>query len=626
MEATVCPRFKARFRACGFLLLLLPVFIQAAPIERDVAERLRGDGWTRNAAKAVAALNHALYAMWQDEAPGKYHRTLTLLGHLGGYPDALYLLENHPQFAGLLARAHHPDRLAQALYDSGCLTTLENTLVSLADPASTARLTPVLETHGHRLCRLLEADYPGVLNVLTRPVGHEPVTAYQDWLGDAFDTLLTRDEAVIADFLTFLERNQHVLRERMDEDPTFADRFANESWPGLLRVAADSSRHPFRDHFHLIANCSGTEQGDDGDYYDVAYLEPSMCRHTWDLLATPDGRTLLADVDGGMDLINVVDALYGSHLWNRDPAFRRQVIVPTLKAKDEETLAGIVRFGENARFRALLGREQSPYFRQRIVRYLDAQCTSSTRCPRLDDHVATLAGMSHGSLRDELYEFSNPPSGFHTWLPGYGIVRAAGKTLSGRPLNTSDYVLLGLDAVSFIGATRALKVFQRGAKVGQGGHSVNKPTSGIRRGTSASSKIQRASDSRDLGRRPGTYFEYARQTAQKGIDQVTGRINITPWVQATFKKSGLGRATIKKLTGLDARVFMRKDRQVVVDASQSTNRLLQETAANALVDVAGESAGTAVEVGVRYARPAYESFSAIQKNHAYWWLELAAQP
>ncbi len=626
MEATVRPRFKPRFRSCGFLLLLLPVFIQAAPIERDITERLREDGWTRNAAEAVAALNHELYAMWQDEAPGKYHRTLTRLGHLGGYPDALYLLENHPQFAGVLARAHHPDRLAQTLYDSGCLTTLENTLVHLADPASTARLTPVLETHGHRLCRLLEADYPGVLNVMTRPVGHEPVAAYQDWLGDAFDTLLQGDEAVIADFLTFLERNQHVLRKRMDEDPTFADRFANEAWPGLLRVAADSSRHPFRDHFHLIANCSATEQGQDGKYYDVAHLEPRMCRHTWDLLATPDGRTLLADVDDSEDLANVVGALYGSHLWNRDPAFRQQVIVPTLKAKDEETLSGIMRFGENARFRALMRREQSSYFRQRIVRYLHKQCTSSTRCPRLDDHVATLAGMSHGALGDELYEFSNPPSGFHTWLPGYGIVRATGKTLSGRPLNTNDYVLLGLDAVSFIGATRALKVFQRGAKAGQGGHSVSKSTNGVRRGTGAGSKIQQASDLRNLDRRPGKWLEHVKQTAQKGIHQVTGRINITPWIRATFKASGLGRATVKKATQLDARIFMRKDRQVVVDASQSTNSLLKETAANALADVAGEPASTAVELGVRYGRPAYESFSAIQKNHAYWWLELAAQP
>jgi len=77
---------------------------------------------------------------------------------------------------------------------------------------------------------------------------------------------------------------------------------------------------------------------------------------------------------------------------------------------------------------------------------------------------------------------------------------------------------------------------------------------------------------------------------KSGIDDLT-KVDVTEFVQWSFNKSGLGRKSYRRLTGLEARVFMRGDARVVIDPKRGPfGQLLQETAEEALVDTVGDVA------------------------------------
>ena len=91
--------------------------------------------------------------------------------------------------------------------------------------------------------------------------------------------------------------------------------------------------------------------------------------------------------------------------------------------------------------------------------------------------------------------------------------------------------------------------------------------------------------------------DVARTLAQKAT------LDITPLVRQSFKSSRLGRESYRLLTGLEARVFMRGDRRVLIslpDLLVGKNRVasfLRVTAANAGADAALET--EAVQAAIR---------------------------
>jgi hypothetical protein len=78
-------------------------------------------------------------------------------------------------------------------------------------------------------------------------------------------------------------------------------------------------------------------------------------------------------------------------------------------------------------------------------------------------------------------------------------------------------------------------------------------------------------------------------------------------LQFLFEKTGVGRTTFKKWTGLEARIFMRNDAKVVIYPTQGiSGALLRETAENAVAEAVGEVAKVAQR--------------AWQQNASGWWL------
>ena len=92
-------------------------------------------------------------------------------------------------------------------------------------------------------------------------------------------------------------------------------------------------------------------------------------------------------------------------------------------------------------------------------------------------------------------------------------------------------------------------------------------------------------------------------------------------VRGLYKRSGLSAKTFKIMDGLDARIFMRKDRRVVLDfaGDNPLGRFLSETATNAGVEqVLGNEV---VKTTGRFAVvEGAAEIEAARRNVAAWWL------
>ena len=127
-------------------------------------------------------------------------------------------------------------------------------------------------------------------------------------------------------------------------------------------------------------------------------------------------------------------------------------------------------------------------------------------------------------------------------------------------------------------------------------------------------------------------FSQGHQIARGLFKQLRDPADVTDLVRFTYKKSGSGRETFKRLTGLEARVFMRPDRRVAVHLPQLVSRnhalgiVLRETAINAGFDTALSSkpGEAAVETGAKGGRRVYratkEQVDAWEQHVAAWWL------
>lgn len=85
-----------------------------------------------------------------------------------------------------------------------------------------------------------------------------------------------------------------------------------------------------------------------------------------------------------------------------------------------------------------------------------------------------------------------------------------------------------------------------------------------------------------------------------------------------FQKAGVGRETIKRLTGLEARVFMRSDARVLISPGNGkaiAKAFLRETAESAVGDGV-----MSTELAQQAAGQAINSVRAWQQHASGWWL------
>ena len=114
-------------------------------------------------------------------------------------------------------------------------------------------------------------------------------------------------------------------------------------------------------------------------------------------------------------------------------------------------------------------------------------------------------------------------------------------------------------------------------------------------------------------------------------------IEITYPLQYAFRNSGIGRMTWKRITGLEARLFMRGDARIYVRLNNTANALLgprlaplfnvavQDLRLGAVIE--SEPVKKAAEAGVKQiAMGGAEAYGLWQRNASQWWLLNATEP
>jgi hypothetical protein len=189
------------------------------------------------------------------------------------------------------------------------------------------------------------------------------------------------------------------------------------------------------------------------------------------------------------------------------------------------------------------------------------------------------------------------------------------KLAQGRDVDSWDIAFAAMDGlavVAIVGATGKLATQTLKAGTKQIGTTVAKRGGKKATGASIDWFKKLATQGRMMTATTKQYFQPLIAASAK-VSRATDRIvqvDITGPLRWIFQKTGVGRDTIKRLTGLEARVFMRNDARVLIRPSNSKAGVyLKETADSASYDLAGQ------------AQQAADQYW--QQHASAWWLENA---
>jgi hypothetical protein len=295
------------------------------------------------------------------------------------------------------------------------------------------------------------------------------------------------------------------------------------------------------------------------------------------------------------------------------PERLRPLAREALMEGDNETLAAFFNphLEDEPLFVQLITREDlDADLRQRVLANLAKTCPEeAVQCPDLEPRLRDLISFSPSTLREDL---APSPVGPQTWIPLYYTYYLTKKLIQGRDLDGMDIAFAAMDALfiySVVGATG--KVATQTLKVGakQVGATVAKQGGRKAIGGAITSITTLAANGRMMTAITKQYLQpliAAMSKVNKSADKLT-QVDVTQALQWIFQKTGVGRDSMKRLTGLEARVFMRNDARVVIQPSNSkVGTFLSETAQNALSSSAADMS------------------SAWQQHASAWWLANAA--
>ena len=562
---------------------------QQTSISDSIIERLRTAGWTAPAAQAVAELNRDYFSIL-SEYPERLDDVLHRLERLGRY-DALATMPRiaqHPELAALYASNPFPMELDRAFVNEDCVGVYAGMFQLITDPAEQQTLADAFQRHGATICALGQHGIPAPATLFMFNHDRSGAKEYARWLEDALQQALRAspvDES-LAD-VTALALNQgEQLRQRMASDDEFRQAFRARLWPALMR----------------LTDCSRKLDGDCDTPFELLADEPRI----WDLLMLDQGERLL-DRGGLLAVELLVDDPDGASF----PSELRPLAQEALLEGDNSTLGALLRFQDQPLFRHLMLREDlNSNLRQRILADLAQLCPEdAAQCPGLERRLRDLGTFSFATLNEDL---APPPDGPQTWIPLYSTYYMAKKLAQGREVNASDLAFAALDVVSFVPG------------VGAGGKVVSQT---LKSGSKTLSKQVATKIAADMAKKSlkkdGT--DWVEKLAIKGrlmtavtkqylqplivktqrIDQAIEqimRIDVTKPIQWMFTKTGSGRASMKKWTGLEARIFMRKDGRVIMQTKSIIKDQLSENL---------------VEEGAEFALQVWQEHASI------WWFENA---
>ncbi|MFZ4789515.1 MAG: hypothetical protein ACOYMW_01165 [Candidatus Competibacteraceae bacterium] len=549
-------------------------------------QALQNQGWDETTATEVVNLNQDWFTSLAENYPKELDTQLTRLGRLGKYPQFAFLLQNHPELAGLLAGSEDPRLLAKTLSNEDCYPYLTQQYSLQAAPDDALALAKALERHGQMICALAKRGIPGASALFVFP--HETTAGreYARWLDEVVRNASSQSDDQLAELIGFIATEGGDIRRRMERDATFRDQFRPTLWPRLVRTVQNEK-------------------------FSVAVAEPLI----WDLLALPQGENLLKDWGPEVP----ANLLFGNAAY---PKELHETVIDLMRNSDQETMTVLMRFAGEPVLNTFLQRQDLDWEIKATVlkkRYESCPKDFDQPCPTFVEKVKHDNQMSASTLAEDL---KPEPSGPKMWIPLISSYYTAKKMAQGRETSTFDLFLLGIDIVTVAMPVGKIagnlikgtaKTVVKGTTKEIGENMVNQQLKDYSRDALAKKiNTQMAKNLTEKQLIPQAMKEVLKKympviSKARAITTGNTAFEATKPLQFLFEKTGVGRTTFKKWTGLEARIFMRNDAKVVIYPTQGiSGALLRETAENAVAEAVGEAAKVAQR--------------AWQQNASGWWL------
>lgn len=571
---------------------------QGLPLE-NVSGRLKDAGWPEGAAKKVADLNSDWFKLLRENDPPELTRELKALERLGRHATVFDVLESHPETALLLAGAKDPRGLADSCRNADRYLSIAGLYLRYPAPADAAELGSVLNEgrHAQVICDLARQGVLGAETAyLQGVIGDAGSREYGEWLDEVLITALGAGDVELCSTWTFVLAQGPWIRRALIDEAGFRDEFRSALWPQFVRLADGKS-------FTL----------------ESFMWEPDI----WQVLRTDSGSRLIERWG-----LLPVSMLAG------DDAYPQKI---------RPTVAQVLLEGDNSKVQALWKFRREPLFHNLLRREGLSAATLRAVCDKLlaagpdyPSRLSYLCSLSDGSLAEEV---GPPVSGAVTWIPlYYTIYEVPKKLLQGRDVPGMEWALAIADPALMLMGPLGPKDL---AKAGMS--SVAKRAAGSE-GTALVTKLNGNAFVRAVGSvaekqaaktapskfTPWLISEGVAQLKQAIAKQLEQRatFEITGIARTAFKASHVGRESFKRITDLEARLFMRPDARVflrldqVVGSNRLIARFLADTAVNGGCDITLNSdpgARAISETGRQVSNAGRAAELAWQKHVSAWW-------
>lgn len=549
----------------------------ANKLSNQMITRLLAAGWTQSAAVAVVDLNQTHFNILA-EYPARLESHLEKLERLGEYENLSILptLERYPELAALYSGAQSPIQLERAFVADDCAGIYSGMFQLIIDMDEQNALAEAFQRHETSICALGKQGITAPATIFIFDRDRPGAKEYERWLDEVVSQALrsTHLEDAVTEILAMAINQGEYLRSRLGKDAEFRRQFRARLWPAFVRVT----------------DCSSKPEGECDTPFELIADEPRV----WDLLLQDRGEELLKK--GGLLAVEFfTDPPEGVVF----PSNLRPLAREALLEGNNNTLSALVRFQEEPLFRQLMLREDlDAELRQSILGDLNRVCPDTLpQCPDLEKRMRALGNFSLATLREDL---APEPEGIQTWIPLYSSYYLVKKIAQGRDVSAIDITFATMD-VAFIAVdiftlgssktvTQTIKTSSKAVTqtVKQSAKTLAKETAEsvakktIKRSAKAIGKEvleQSFKQGRMMAAVTKSYFKkIIRMPSQvnRSVDNAIA-FDITKPTQWMFEKTGIGRKSMKKLTGLEARVFMRKDARLIVNPRNGyTGILLSE--------------------------------------------------
>lgn len=204
------------------------------------ANRLIEHQWTAPAAQAVVKLNRDAWNIWMEEDPEELNRQLTSLQNLGQYPQLMPRLRRNPEIAGLFLLAGNPLLIADILRPDPCYSGIANLFMREVSPQDTRLLSHLLKKHRQLICSLSKRGFPDAYELFMLSPDNTVNSTYLAWLAATLENGLRRSDEDLISLLNLAAEQGAQLRQQMEVDKAFRLNFQSRLWPRLDRIVRDT--------------------------------------------------------------------------------------------------------------------------------------------------------------------------------------------------------------------------------------------------------------------------------------------------------------------------------------------------------------------------------------------------